>query len=186
MIHLCGSGTGRINRTRIRQILRVLLVVSALALVGCGGSGKSPPTLVDASDIADSTKSEQADAQSQGQDESSEYTHLVKVTMRPQEPLEAGPGLPLPSPSEALGLLPEAKAGSTTEEALIRSGSSYEEALPHSRISRDGDYLVFNAEPGDDRSALSCEFSFAAYRFSVADYDGSQTMGFDWGLPPSG
>jgi hypothetical protein len=69
---------------------------------------------------------------------------------------------------------------------LMRSGSSYEDALPNNRIERDGDSLVFNAKLGEDRSALSSELSFAAYRFSLVGYDGDQTMGFDWGLPPSG
>lgn len=186
MIHLCSFGTGRLNRTRIRKILRVLLVVSALALVGCGGSGKSPSTLVDASDIANAAKAEQVEVQGQGQDESSEYTHLVKVTMRPQEPLESGPELSLPSPLKAFDLLPDIRERSSSGEQLMRTASSYEDALPHNRIARDGDYLVFNAGPDDDKSALSCEFSFAAYRFSLAGFDGSQTMGFDWGLPPSG
>jgi len=114
------------------------------------------------------------------------FGYVVKVTMRPQEPLESGPELSLPSPLKAFDLLPDVREGSSSGEQLMRTASSYEDALPHNRIARDGDYLVFNAGPDDDKSALSCEFSFAAYRFSLTGFDGSQTMGFDWGLPPSG
>jgi len=166
------------------QALKVLLVVGALGLVGCGGHSKHAPTLVNTVELAETANSEPMEVAGQAQEQ--EYTHLVRVTMRPQEPLESGPGLSLPSPLEAFGLLPDVKGGSTSAERLMRMGSSYEEILPHNRIARDGDYLVFNARPGNDRAALSSELSFAAYRFSLAGYDGSQTIGFDWGLPPSG
>ncbi len=168
--------------TCLMQALRVLLVVGALGLVGCGGHGKPTPTLVSTGEIADVANSEQMEVQAREQG----FGHVVRVTMRPQKPLESDPGLPLPSPLEAFDLLPDVRAGSSSADMLMRTASSYEDALPHNRIARDGDYLVFNARLGDDRSALSCEFSFAAYRFSLAGYDGSQTIGFDWGLPPSG
>jgi hypothetical protein len=137
---------------------------------------------VSTGEIADTAISEQMEVQAREQG----FGHLVRVKMRPQEPLESGPELSLPSPLKAFALLPDVREGSSSADMLMRTASSYEDVLPHNRIARDGDYLVFNAGIGDDKSALSCEFSFAAYRFSLTGYDGSQTIGFDWGLPPSG
>ena len=182
MTHSRRTVLNRRNGIGILPILKVLLAVGALGLVGCGGHSKPLPTLVNTSEIANTANPEQAEVQAREQG----FGYLVKVTMRPQEPLESGPGLPLPSPMGAFDLLPEVREGSSSADMLTRPASSYEDALPHNKIARDGDYLVFNAGPGDDKSALSSELSFAAYRFSLAGYDGSQTIGFDWGLPPSG
>ncbi len=181
MIHSHRPENNRRRGISALTALKVLLVVGALGLVGCGGHGKPAPTLVNTG-VTGAANPGQPEVQARGQG----FGHLVKVTMRPQEPLGSGPALPLPSPLEALALLPDVRRSSSSGEMVLRAASSYEDALPSNRIARDGDSLVFNAGPGGGKSAFSCEYSFAAYRFSLADYDGSQTMGFDWGLPPSG
>lgn len=182
MTHSRRPKTNRRGGIRVLTALKVLLVVGALGLAGCGGQGKPTPTLVNAGEITDAANPEQAEVQDREQG----FGHLVRVTMRPQELLAAGPVLPLASPLEALSLLPDVGKGPSSGKMLARAASSYEDALPHNRIARDGDYLVFNAGFGEGKSAFSCELSFAVYRFSLAGYGGSQTMGFDWGLPPSG
>jgi len=147
--------------------------VVALALLGgCGGHALAPPA---PSPPLPGAGSPAAEGGSLGQG-------VFAVIMRPQQPMKfPDKGISWLAPSQVLRLLPPAREASSDGSGWLKSGGSYDDALPKANIAREGEDSQLGCfspqwEPGDPTSDLA----YGVYRWNLRGFSGSPTMKLTW------
>jgi len=146
--------------------------VVALALLGgCGGRALAPP----APSLPPGAGSPAVMGESLGHG-------VFAVIMRPQQPMKfPDKGISWLAPSQVLMLLPPARETSSDGSGWLKSGGSYDDALPKAHIAREGDAAQLcrfspQWEPGDSISKLA----YGVYRWNLRGFGGSATVKVTW------
>jgi len=107
---------------------------------------------------------------------------IFAVIMRPQQPVVfPDKAISWLAPSEVLKLLPPAHEASCDGSGWLKSGGSYDDALPQAHISREGvDSQLGRYSPqwvpGDPISDLA----YGVYRWNLRGFSGNPTMKLTW------
>ena len=107
--------------------------------------------------------------------------------MQPDRPIASGAlafdAGTLPPVGDSQAEQPPVKSGSFSEEDLSRTAAGFETALPSSRVSTQGDRLVFSPT-WDSAASVSCDdLAYCIYRLHLQGYGDTtreQTLGLAW------